>query len=69
MKLYLMGTNTELKKGDIVTDFRGNDHVLLDMEEPRHSSSSGHVHVRPINSKSGSTRYYAGVVGAEWRDE
>ena len=43
MRLIDVNTGIELKKGDIVTDFRDEKSVLMDWQEPQHPGSTGRV--------------------------
>ena len=38
MKLVYKGTNTEVKEGDVLTDFRGEKAIAYFWREPTHGS-------------------------------
>ena len=66
MKLYYKGTNKEVRKGDILTDFRG-DHAIADYwREPTHGEGKISVKDKP-EDKLCYAEYYVGVFGLEWR--
>lgn len=55
-----------VKIGDIVTDFRGDKWPLVGIEPPKHSGSTGRVHLRA--SDGFITTFYPSVIGAKWID-
>ena len=59
MALVRKSTFDVVKVGDIVKDFRGDDHVIAGGEPPSRPRSTGRVH-----TDKGS--YYPGVVDCEW---
>jgi hypothetical protein len=56
-----------VKIGDKVKDFRGGKAVVAAIEPPRHSGSTGRVHVREGSDDFINT-YYPGVYGMHWVD-
>lgn len=70
MRLVLIheDTDLEVKRGDVVTDFRGDKSVITGMQEPRHSSSEGRVLVADNAkvSEAESAAYYPSVFGLKW---
>ena len=52
MKLVDQKTGHEVKIGDTVTSFRGEVLYLTNLEEPRHSSSTGRVGVKKPGSNT-----------------
>lgn len=68
-KLVYKDTGVEVKKGDILTDFRGerND-VAHYWREPDHGV--GKISVRPVGKDDVrySSEYYVTVYGLEWRE-
>jgi hypothetical protein len=42
-------------RGEEITDFRGDAWIVSSWDAPLHSSSSGHVYVRPARSRPGDT--------------
>lgn len=66
MKLYYKGTNKEVKKGDILTDFRGDTAVAWYWREPTHGV--GKISVK--NNEDDDMcygEYYVSVYDLEWR--
>lgn len=59
----------EVNEGDIVTNFRGEDHYILGGSPPHRQGSSGHVSVEKthkINKGLGDWQYYPTVFNLEW---
>lgn len=56
----------ELKLGDIVADFRGTEWTLCGFTPPRHSNSTGRVHVQRITREGvvANADFYPSVVNA-----
>lgn len=67
MKLVYTATNREVKIGDIVTTFQGQNVQITGMEKPRHAGSTGRVYVKGLDG-SWQCEYYPSVVDAEWID-
>lgn len=66
MKLYYKGTDKEVQKGDILTDFRG-DHAIADYwREPTHGVGKISVKNNPDDVMSYG-EYYVTVFDLEWR--
>ena len=67
MKLVYKGTDKEVKKGDILTDFRGNKAIADYFREPDHGV--GKICVKDIDNPDGfSMEYYVSVFNLEWID-
>lgn len=65
-KLVSKKTGTEIKTGDIVTDFRGDRWILRGFTPPRHPGSTGRVHVRTgVTGDHADAEFYPGVFDAE----
>lgn len=45
----LMKDGKELKTGDVVTDFRGNEMVVAGFSAPRHPGSSGRIDLKAMD--------------------
>jgi hypothetical protein len=59
----------EVNRGDIITDFRGEDHYLLGGAPPHKQGSSGHVSVKKtyeVKKGLGDCHYYTTVFDLEW---
>ena len=65
MKLYYDLTGNEVKVGDKIKTFRGDRVTIHDIEQPKHSASTGRVHVK--NAAGIVSAYYPGVIDATWR--
>lgn len=67
MKLYYKGTDKEVQKGDILTDFRGDKAVAYYWREPDHGI--GKISVKDVGKENefGCCEYYVGVYDLEWR--
>lgn len=65
MKLYYKGTNKEVQKGDILTDFRGNKAIAWYWREPTHGS--GKITVKLNKEDYIGNEYYINVYDLEWR--
>ena len=66
MKLYYKGTNKEVQKGDILTDFRGDKAIAYYWREPNHGI--GKISVKnKSDDELCSGEYYVSVFGLEWR--
>jgi len=60
-------TRVPVQIGDKVVDFRGSKAVVVAIEPPRHSGSTGRVHIK--ESKSGPVMtYFPSVYGMKWLD-
>jgi hypothetical protein len=65
MKLIHKSTGKPVQKGDIVTDFRGDQAKVVGGTEPRHDGSTGRIYVEAI--PEGFTHgYYPSVFNCEW---
>lgn len=53
-------------KGQTVTDFRGNTHILTGWEEPRHPGSSGRVFLKDSDDRESSV--YPTVIRGKFED-
>ena len=68
MKLvYENDKNTEVKVGDKVKTFRGDEVQVESFREPHHAGSTGRVYVRHSGATYAS-EYFPGVIGACWID-
>lgn len=66
MKLYYKGTDKEVQKGDILTDFRGDKAVAWYWREPTHGV--GKISVKNnIDDMLCYGEYYVTVFDLEWR--
>jgi hypothetical protein len=63
-KLINESTGNELKKGDIVQDFRGESHVLIGFRAPHKPASTGRVIVKSLDSED-VREYYPSVINAK----
>lgn len=63
MKLVYQSTGRQVKEGDNVKTFRGDDCQIVSFVKPHKSSSTGLVYVRKNNSVTG---FYPAVIGATW---
>lgn len=64
MKLYYEGTDKEVQKGDVLTDFRGDKAVAWYWREPTHGV--GKITVKTDEDDMG-MEYYVTVFDLEWR--
>ena len=65
MKLYYKGTDREVQKGDILTDFRGDKAVAWYWREPTHGI--GKITVKENEDDDMGIEYYVTVFDLEWR--
>lgn len=65
MKLYYKGTDREVQKGDVLTDFRGDKAIAEYWKEPNHGV--GKICVKDNPDDQFSSEYYVSVFGLEWR--
>lgn len=65
MRLVYKGTDKEVKVGDIVTDFRGEDSIVSYFAEPNKPSSEGKITVKRTEDDFG-REYYVSCFGLEW---
>ena len=66
MKLYYKGTNREVQRGDVLTDFRGNQTYAYYWTEPTHGE--GKICTRNNMDDLRDTReHYVSVYNLEWR--
>lgn len=63
MKLVYKGTDKEVKKGDILTDFRGDKAIARYWKEPTHGVGKIYVENIPHDSDG---EYYVSVFNLEW---
>lgn len=66
MKLIDKRTNTEIKTGDIVRDFRGAAWVYEGGQPPHTENSTGKVWLHDLTEKRMTREFYPSVIGAEW---
>ncbi len=64
MKL-LHKNGEEVKVGDLVTDFRGDEAIIVHWEAPEHEGSTGRVYVRYAREVF-DTLYYPSVFDLHW---
>lgn len=64
MKLYYKGTDREVQKGDVLTDFRGDKAIAWYWREPTHGV--GKITVKANEDDMG-MEYYVTVFDLEWR--
>lgn len=55
--------------GDIAHTFRGEPVVVVGMEEPRHSGSTGRVIVKTMDESRWQQSFYPSVCNMEWVGE
>lgn len=68
MKLYYKGTNREVKKGDVLTDFKGNKAIAYYWREPTHGE--GKISIKKnADDLLACGEYYVSVYKLEWREE
>lgn len=67
MKLYHKATNRPVRRGDSVTDFRGEHATVIDWHPPHKTASSGRIEVDYTDAGNGGS-YYPSVFGCEFRD-
>ena len=65
MRLVYSGTEKEVKVGDRVKTFRGEDATVTYFREPSSSASSGKVSVK-MDGDDWEREFYVSVIGAEW---
>ncbi len=65
MKLVYKETGEEVKKGDILTDFRGEKAIAHYWREPDHGI--GKITVEESHDDIMLREYYVSVFGLEWR--
>lgn len=66
MRLINEKTGNEVKTGEVVHDFRGEAAIITGWQEPRHSASTGRVHVKEMNEQGFTGEYYPSVYGLKW---
>lgn len=66
MKLVHELSGEEIKVGDIVKTFRGEDAVVTHMQPPQHAASSGKVTVRLVGNKL-ETEFFPSVIFAKFK--
>lgn len=65
-KLTQIRDGKEIKQGDSVVTFRGENAIMQSMAPPRHSSSAGKITIK-IGAEEGLGReVYATVCGLQW---
>ena len=64
MRLVYKGTEKEVQKGDILTDFRGDTAITYYWKEPTHGE--GKISVKQNSDDFMSMEYYVSVFGLEW---
>ena len=66
MKLYYKGTDKEVRKGDVLTDFRGGKAIAWYWREPNHGV--GKISVKnKVDDSLCCGEYYVTVYNLEWR--
>lgn len=65
MKLIYENTGRQVKEGDLVKTFRGDNCKIVGMVQPHKSGSTGLIYVEQNKFVSG---FYPSVVGAVWID-
>ncbi len=65
MKLYYKGTDKEVQKGDVLTDFRGDKAIAEYWREPNHGI--GKITVKNNPDDQFNSEYYVSVFDLEWR--
>ena len=68
MKLYYKGTDREVKKGDVLADFRGDTAIASYWREPTHGIGKISVKRNPDDLMD-CGEYYISVYDLEWRKE
>lgn len=68
MRLHDATTGTEIRKGDRVRTFRGEDATLIGMREPQHDRSTGRITVL-MDGFEVPCEFYPSVIGAEFLAE
>ena len=66
-KLVYKGTDREVKKGDVLTDFRGDKSIADYWREPTHGVGKISVKNKPEDTMS-CGEYYVSVFDLEWVD-
>jgi len=66
MKLIYETTGKPVNTGDVAHDFRGDAAIVTGWQEPRHSGSTGRVHVKEMNEQGFTGEYYPSVYGMKW---
>jgi hypothetical protein len=66
MKLYNKKTNKLVRKGDVVTSFRGDHATVTGWTEPHKAGSSGRMAVEYLSGGGG--EYYPSVFGCEFQE-
>jgi hypothetical protein len=67
VKLYNTKTGKEVRRGDIVTNFRGEHATVIDWHPPHKPASSGRIEVEYMAGGGGGS-YYPSVFGCEFRE-
>lgn len=65
MRLIYEATGQEVKVGDVVKDFRGDECEVTYFRPPHKPSSQGKISIRKTG-KEFSQEVYVGVIGAKW---
>ena len=68
MKLINEKTGKEVQSGDVVHCFRGQAAIVTGWAMPKHSGSTGRVHVKEMSDSPFSGEYYPSVYGLKWVD-
>ena len=66
-KIFDKTTNTEIKLGDLVTDFHHTEWTYCGFTPPKHAFSTGRVHLQRVTRQNVLTNvdFYPGVINAE----
>lgn len=63
-KLINEETGVEIKRGDLIKSFRGEDYILTGFKEPHKPSSTGRVYVTPVSGGL-AREFFPSVIGAK----
>jgi hypothetical protein len=69
MYLIYEDTNEPVNTGDIARTFRGEPVIVTGWQEPRHSGSTGRVHVQSMDESKWHQSFYPSVCGMKWVGE
>lgn len=71
MKLVFQEGKPEVKLGQTVKDFRGEECKVVGMTEPQHAGSSGRVTLQYMRKGAyqRASEYFPSVIGAKWVPE
>ena len=66
MRLIKETTGVEVKSGDVVHCFKGQAAIVTGWAMPKHSGSTGRVHVKEMKENGFEMGYYPSVYGLKW---